>query len=55
MTIVPENKSNERWLGIVNRIESFINRGSLKHGFASVPGALKYQSLRDEGSYKEAL
>lgn len=53
--IIPENKPNEGWLGIVNRIESFINRESLKHGFALVPGGLKHPSLRGEGSYKEAF
>lgn len=25
--IIPENKPNEGWLGLVNRIESFINTG----------------------------
>lgn len=53
--IIPENKANEEWLGIVNRIESFVNRGSLKHGYAPVPGDLKHQFLRGEDNYKEAL
>uniref|UniRef100_A0A0V0GSC1 Putative ovule protein n=1 Tax=Solanum chacoense TaxID=4108 RepID=A0A0V0GSC1_SOLCH len=53
--IIPENKANEEWLGIVNRIESFVNRGSLKHGYAPVTGDLKHQFLRGEDSYKEAL
>ncbi|KAH0729740.1 hypothetical protein KY289_000928 [Solanum tuberosum] len=52
--IVPENKDNEGWLGLVSRIESFINRSLMQNGTPAV-GEINHPSKRGEGSYKDAL
>ncbi|KAF3642557.1 hypothetical protein FXO37_22455 [Capsicum annuum] len=56
--IIPENKPNEGWLSLANRIECFINREPSMH--RNVPESattmtLTQQSLRREDTYKEVL
>lgn len=53
--IIPENKANEGWLGLVSRIESFINRGSLMRDIGPAAGEINHPSLRGKGNYKDAL
>uniref|UniRef100_A0A0V0IKX8 Putative ovule protein n=1 Tax=Solanum chacoense TaxID=4108 RepID=A0A0V0IKX8_SOLCH len=53
--IIPENKDNEGWLGLVSRIESFINRRSLMQAGTPAVGEINHPSKRGEGSYKDAL
>ncbi|KAF3676507.1 putative pre-mRNA-processing factor 6-like [Capsicum annuum] len=58
MIIIPENKPNEGWLSLANRIECFINREPSMH--RNVPESptivtLAQQSLRREDTYKEVL
>lgn len=53
--IIPENKDNEGWLGLVSRIENFINRRSLMRDSTPAVGKINHPSLRGEGSYKDAF